>query len=225
MNKVTKELKGVYNQISQEFSASRVFPWEELQVFIPYIEDNFKVLDLGCGNGRLLKSLADSNKNFKYQGIDFSDKLIKQAKQQFSNFDFQLADIREIDFAANSFDMVFSIATFHHLENKKERQEMLAKIYKWLKPGGYLFMTNWDLQQKKYWKSFFKHWWQKRAWNDCFISWQKYSGDNKKLWRYYHSFTARELEKLLTQARFKLKPKGVYKTKWNINSFVQKANK
>ena len=147
MNKVTKELKGVYNQISQEFSASRVFPWEELQVFIPYIEDNFKVLDLGCGNGRLLKSLADSNKNFKYQGIDFSDKLIKQAKQQFSNFDFQLADIREIDFAANSFDMVFSIATFHHLENKKERQEMLAKIYKWLKPGGYLFMTNWDLQQ------------------------------------------------------------------------------
>jgi len=220
--KISSQLNKVYDQISQEFSASRVFPWEELQVFIPYIKDNFNILDLGCGNGRLLKSLLEADKKFSYTGVDFSNELIEQAKKQFPNFNFQLSDIREADFKAKSFDMIFSIATFHHLENKKERQEILDKIYKWLKPGGYLFMTNWDLQQKKYWKTFFKHWWQKRAWNDCFVSWQKYSGDNKKLWRYYYSFTEKELERLLTQAKFELKPKGVYKTKWNINCFVKK---
>ena len=212
----------MYNQISKEFSASRIFPWEELQVFIPYIKNNFKILDLGCGNGRLLKSLAESEKKIDYTGIDFSKGLIDQAKQQFPGYKFTVADIRKIDFPKESFDMIFSIATFHHLDSRKGRAELLKKINYWLKPGGYLFMTNWNLLQKKYLKNYFKFWWRKRAWNDFFVSWQQYSGDNKQLWRYYHSFTKLELENLLKKSKFKLEPKGVYYTKWNINSFVKK---
>lgn len=179
-------------------------------------------MDLGCGNGRLLKSLEESSKNFDYTGIDFSEGLIKQAKKQFPKYPFSVVDMRELDFPKESFDMIFSIAAFHHLDKKKERVELLKKINNWLKPGGYLFMTNWDLRQKKYLKNFFSQWWKKRAWNDVFISWQKYSDNQKKLWRYYHSFTENELEKLLLDAGFKLEPKGVYKTKWNINCFVKK---
>lgn len=212
----------MYNQISQEFSASRVFPWEELQVFIPYIKDNFKILDLGCGNGRLLKSLAEGNKQIDYTGIDFSEGLISQAKQQFPDHKFTVADIRKIDFPKESFDMIFSIAAFHHLDSRKDRAELLKKMNHWLKPGGYLFMTNWNLLQKKYLKNYFKFWWRKKAWNDFFVSWQQYSGDNKQLWRYYHSFTKTELENLLKKSKFNLEPKGVYHTKWNINCFVKK---
>ncbi|MBT7553069.1 methyltransferase domain-containing protein [bacterium] len=222
MNKVSKQLKDVYNQISQEFSASRVFPWEELQVFIPYIKDNFKILDLGCGNGRLLKSLEESNKKFDYTGIDFSEGLIKQAQENFPEHKFTVADMRELDFPENSFDMVFSIAAFHHLDKKSDRIKLLKKLNKCLKPGGYLFMTNWNLLQKKYFKDYLKYWWRKKSWNDFFVSWSKYSGDNKKHWRYYHSFTKAELEKLLEKTGFELQPKGVYHTKWNINCFVKK---
>lgn len=219
---MSNDLKTIYNSIAEEFSASRVFPWEELQVFIPYIEDNFKVLDLGCGNGRLLKVLQESNKKFDYLGLDFADNLIEAAKKQFPDFSFQVADMESLNLAPQSFDMIFLIASFHHLQTKKARKKVLANIYQALKPDGLLFMTNWDLRQKKYLKNFFNQWWKKRAWNDVFISWQKYLGDKQKLWRYYHSFTEKELESLLLETGFKLEPKGIYKTKWNINCLVKK---
>jgi len=219
---IKKELKKVYNIIAQEFSSSRVFPWEELQFLIPYIKDNFKVLDLGCGNGRLLKILKESNNNFEYLGIDFSKKLIIQAKKDFPNYNFKLADMNNLYFKKNSFDVIFMIASFHHLETKKERLELLQKINKWLKPGSYLFMTNWNLFQKKYLKFLFKNLVRKKSWNDFFIPWQTYSKNGEKFWRFYHSFTKRELEKLLKKSNFKLEPKGVYKTNFNINCFVKK---
>ena len=222
MNKIKKDLQQVYNNISQEFSASRVFPWEELEIFIPHIKDGDKILDLGCGNGRLIKALQESKKDFDYLGVDFSDGLIDRAREQFPDKKFELNDISKVDFEANSFDTVFVIATFHHLPSKKERQELLNKINIWLKPGGYLIMTNWNLWQRKYMKHYFKKFWLKKSWNDFFVSWQMYSGKSKKFWRYYHSFSTRELESLLKKTGFKLKPKGVYKTKWNINCFVQK---
>jgi len=219
---IKKELKQVYNTIAEEFSSSRVFPWEELQLFIPYIKDNFKILDLGCGNGRLLKVLKESKTNIEYIGIDFSNKLIEQAKKDFPDYVFKVEDMSNLDFEENSFDMIFMIASFHHLETKKERLELLKKINKWLKPGGYLFMTNWNLFQKKYFKFLFKNIFKKKAWNDFFIPWQTYSKSGEKLWRFYHSFTKRELENLFKKSKFKLEPKGIYNTDYNINSFVKK---
>ena len=222
---MSNDLKIIYNSIAEEFSASRVFPWEELQVFIPYLQDNFKVLDLGCGNGRLLKVLQESGKKFDYLGLDFAENLIAEARKQFPDFSFQTADMESLKLEPESFDMIFLIASFHHLDTKKKRKEVLKNIYQALKPGGLLFMTNWDLRQKKYLKNFFNQWWKKRAWNDCFISWQKYLGDKQKLWRYYHSFTESELESLLLATGFKLEPKGIYRTKWNVNCLVKKPVK
>lgn len=220
--KINNDLKDVYNQISDEFSASRVYPWEELQVFIPYFKEGFKVLDLGCGNGRFIKSLNEVGLNYDYLGVDFSEGLISQAKKEFPDYIFEVADMRDLSFEPESFDMIVSIAAFHHLTSVKERKEMLDNMYAWLRPGGHLFMTNWNLLQKKYFKHILKNFWQKKAWNDFFIPWQKYLGDEKKHWRYYHSFTERELESLLKKANFQMQPKGVYKTKWNINCLVKK---
>lgn len=177
---------------------------------------------MGCGNGRLLKVLKESGKSFDYLGVDFAENLITEAKKQFPDFSFQVAEMSEFDLGSEQYDFIFLIASFHHLKTKQARKQMLKKIYQSLKPGGYLFMTNWDLRQKKYWQNFFSQWWKKRAWNDVFISWQKYSTDQKKLWRYYHSFTANELKRSLLNAGFKLEPKGVYHTKWNVNCLVKK---
>ncbi len=219
---VKKDLKEIYNSISEEFSASRAFPWEELQVFIPYIKDGFKVLDLGCGNARVLKLFKDNNKEIEYTGIDFSDKLIKEAQTDFPEAKFKVSDMTEVDFSKESFDVVLMVASFHHLETKQERIELLKKVNSWLKPKGYLFMTNWNLWQRKYFKYFFKNVFRKKAVNDFFIPWKKYSEDKKVLWRYYHSFSQKELNSLLKKTNFSLEPKGVYYTKWNINSFVSK---
>jgi cyclopropane fatty-acyl-phospholipid synthase-like methyltransferase len=47
-----------------------------------YILPGQKVLDLGCGNGRLFKILK--NKNVKYVGVDNSEKLLLEAQKQYS---------------------------------------------------------------------------------------------------------------------------------------------
>ncbi|MCD4760666.1 class I SAM-dependent methyltransferase [bacterium] len=218
--KIKKSLKNVYNQIAHDFSHSRIYPWEELKVFIPYIKDGFKVLDLGCGNGRLIKSLEEAHDKYHYLGVDFSEGLIKEAKRKFPNHIFILADMVDLDFEPESFDMVFMIASFHHLPTRRERLELLYKINKWLKPGGYLFMSNWNLWQKKYMKYTLEKFWSKHSWNDFFIPWR--SDKNNVQWRFYHSFTTWELVWLLKKTHFKLQPEGVYKTKWNINAFVSK---
>lgn len=220
--KVKNELKNVYNLIAKEFSASRKYPWDELQVVIPHIREGFKVLDLGCGNGRLIKLLDESHKKYDYLGVDFSKEFISHAKEKYTNHSFELNDMSKVDYPENSFDMIFMIASFHHLDSKKERLELLNKINKWLKPNGYLFMTNWNLLQKKYLKYILKNFFKKKSWNDFYIPWQAYSRDHKKFFRYYHSFTKKELEGLLKKTKFIMQPKGVYKTKWNINSFVRK---
>lgn len=218
-------MKNAYDIIAKEFSASRIFPWPELQVFIPYIKDNDKILDLGCGNGRLIRALTEANKKFDYLGVDFSPDLIKYAKQAFPDKKFIISDISEVSFTPASFDAVFIIATFHHLDTKKQRLELLQKINTWLKPGGFLFMTNWNLWQPKYLKDYFKNFWQKRSYKDFFVSWQMYSDKKEKFWRYYHSFSRSELEKLLLISGFDLKPKGIYKSGHNINCLVQKSRK
>lgn len=219
--KIKDNIKQVYDDIAEEFSASRAYPWEELQVFIPYLRDDFKVLDLGCGNGRLLKSFDKIDKKFNYLGVDFSKELIRKAKEDFPDHKFLSADMTEVNFNPDSFDMVCMIASFHHLPTKMERLDLLFKIHRWLRPGGYLFMTNWNLWQKKYLQYAMKNFWHKKSWNDFFIPWTTYEGS--KAWRYYHSFTDKELTHLLQTAHFELKPEGVYKTKFNINCLVRKS--
>ncbi|MBU1202515.1 class I SAM-dependent methyltransferase [Patescibacteria group bacterium] len=219
--KVKSHLKNVYNEVARDFNHTRVYPWQELQVFIPYIKDNFKILDLGCGNGRLLKSIQPANIKFNYLGVDFSENLVAEARKQHPDTRFIVADMVDLNFEPGTFDMIFMIASFHHIPSRRERLELLFKINRWLKPGGYLFMTNWNLWQKKYLKYSLEKFWSKHSWNDFFIPWR--SDKNNIQWRYYHSFTTGELVYLLKVTHFDLQPEGVYKTKYNINAFVQKT--
>ena len=221
--KIKNDLRELYNDIAREFSATRAYPWKELQVFIPHIKDNFKILDLGCGNGRLLKSLEQSDKKLNYLGVDFSDQLIAQARQNHPKSKFITADMSELYFEPETFDMIFMVASFHHLASRAERLDLLFKANRWLKPGGLLFMTNWNLWQKKYMRYALEKFWSKRSWNDFFIPWT--TDDGGTVWRYYHSFTTGELVYLLKTTHFDLEPEGVYKTKWNINAFVRKPKK
>lgn len=55
------------------------------------IPEGLRVLDLGCGTGRLLAELSPS----RGVGIDFSPQMIKLAQEQYSQFEFILGDIED----------------------------------------------------------------------------------------------------------------------------------
>lgn len=156
--------KKTYNSIAQNFSQTRNRIWPELDFFIKnYIKDGYDILDVGCGNGRLLGAISENFNNFNYAGIDISEKLIGEASKQFANSKyspkFSVNDILNLppDFiSGNKFDAVVSIAVLNHIPSKEFRQLALENIFKLLKPNGYLLMTNWNLwnisSKKSWWR-------------------------------------------------------------------------
>ncbi len=79
--------------------------------------------------------------------------------------------------AKEKYDVIFFIASFHHLSTIEQREQCLKKIKSMLKKDGIICMTNWNLFQKKYRKrivkSFFKSLISKLKWNDTIIPFTK----------------------------------------------------
>jgi ubiquinone/menaquinone biosynthesis C-methylase UbiE len=110
--KILEENKQTYNEIADEFDQTRNkydFLIDELK---KHVRKNEKVLDLGCGNGRLYKIFE--NKNVNYTGIDFSENLIQKDIEKYGNH-FKTADILSLPFSEEKFDSVWAIAVLHHI--------------------------------------------------------------------------------------------------------------
>lgn len=211
--KILQQVKNGYNQIAEHFSNTRHAPWQEFNLFKEYIKNGQKILDAGCGNGRLFFSFLKDYR-VEYHGVDNSEKLIEIAQnkslksqvsslKQVSSIKFQVSNIMDLPFEDNQFDLVFCIATFHHLPDKKLRLQALSEMRRVLKPGGYLLMTNWHWQHWPFWRYFFKNLWLKNSLWDFFFPWQSAAGQTQCL-RYYHVFSIGELKKLHHRAGFKI---------------------
>lgn len=198
VNKIISETEQGYDLISDKFSATRKFMWRDLEFIREKIEAQGKLLDLGCGNGRLIETLKD--KNVKYYGVDVSQKLIEIARQKYPQFSQNFIKITGQDslpFSDNFFNTAVSIAVFHHFPSHEYRLKMAQEIYRILKPEGILIVSVWNLWQWKYFSCVLANWWQKikgksdLAWTDCRISFQNNQG--MKFNRYHHAFFVREL--------------------------------
>ncbi len=199
-----KTIESTYNNISKEFSQTRNSPWGEFEEFKKYLSKGIKVLDVGCGNGRLYESIKDLNVD--YTGVDISKKLLDEARRKYPDIRFIKNDMTELEPIKNErFDAIFFIASFHHLSDEKQRLKTLEKVKNLLKEDGKIFMTNWNIFQKKYrkyvWKSFLKLFISKYKWNDTFIPFTK---GGKTTMRYYHAFTPQELEGLFKKSDLKI---------------------
>ena len=207
-----------YNKIAKHFSGTRYDTWPELEQFKPYLRDGQRILDWGCGNGRLLLIMKD--KQLEYFGVDQASALINIAKKKFADevksgkAKFFSTAFKEKKFNDDFFDLVFMIASFFHLPDKKTRLKLLKKTYAELKPGGELLMTVWNLGSD--WaKKKIKKEWKVLSKNDFLIPWKNSDGVVEAE-RYYHHFTKNELKGLLEEAGFKIEVMNYYdKNNWS----------
>ncbi len=202
-NIIKTQVQGFYNEVSVHFNETRTLPWPEFEILKPYIKKDSKILDYGCGNGRLLNYLKKLP--IDYTGLDNSEKLIKICKEKYPDQKFILHQETKLPFKDETFDEVLPIATLHHIPSKELRQETVAEFSRVLKHGGYLLMTNWNLWQKKYRKYVIKNIFTKNdlEWQDANIPWT-FPNTSKTVQRYCHTFTKRELNKLAKQNNFKV---------------------
>lgn len=220
-----------YDEIAEEFSATRKTMWPELADLDKYVKEGDSVLDIGCGNGKLFGFLAEKKKSFSYTGLDVSEKLLDYARNNYleaelPSREFRVFDGINIPYQANSFDTVYCLATLPHLPGKEMQIKFLENIRLSAKPGARLIITCWNLWQPKFIsfqlkmivncitdKILGKN---EYDWGDFYIPWKKRGVE--PISRFYHTFTISELNSILKKSGWEVEESG-YKARFGKKNF------
>jgi trans-aconitate 2-methyltransferase len=89
-----------------------------------------RILDLGCGTGRLTDEIASSGA--EVVGVDSSPSMIDEARAHYPHLSFSVMDARELK-ADSPFDAVFSNAVLHWIPDPERVVRAVAGV---LRPGG-----------------------------------------------------------------------------------------
>jgi len=101
------------------------------------LSGNERLLDIGCGDGKVTAEIANYLENGHVTGIDNSEEMLSLSSKKFqndnySNLNFQSMDASNISFN-QEFDVVFSNAALHWVKN---HEPVLKGIHVALKPSG-----------------------------------------------------------------------------------------
>jgi SAM-dependent methyltransferase len=204
-------VKRNYQAIAADFDATRKKEiWPKMRELAGSVENGASVLDVGCGNGRLLE--AFSGKNIKYLGLDNSEALIDLAKSNYPDKEFRVLDILNLESAPeNNFNYIFCLAVLQHIPGRELRLKSLEQMKEKLAPQGKIIISVWNLwKNKKYRPLLFKNYWlkitgrNKLGYNDLLFPWKNSAGQETSE-RYYHAFTKKELKKLARLAGLKIR--------------------
>jgi ubiquinone/menaquinone biosynthesis C-methylase UbiE len=114
-----------------------------------------RILDVGCGSGAMNLVLARRFPDSEIVGIDLSEPLLRLAREgaEAANLGervrFERADVQEIPYDDDSFDVVINTNMVHLVEDPVR---MLDEMERVLVPGGFLFIA--DLRRS--WLGFFE---------------------------------------------------------------------
>src|ERR1700730_10225498 len=96
------------------------------------------VLDVGCGNGVISRSLGAEG--FNVYGIDISEKTIEKARSLnlYPNVKFDVISAEQLVARGERYDAVICSEVLEHLEDPRR---LLGLLYQSIKPGGKLIVT------------------------------------------------------------------------------------
>ncbi len=114
------------------YQSSHAFVWEYGKELVGLLAPKAgeRILDIGCGTGQLTAEIARAGA--EVVGIDSSPAMIDQARGNFPDLQFEVADVSVIAYR-EQFDAVFSNAVLHWV---READAAASAIARALKPGG-----------------------------------------------------------------------------------------
>ena len=107
-----------------------------------------RILDAGCGSGVVSRYLAATYPRALVTGCDFSANRVKDATAAaapfgLGNLDFQTRDLRALEFADQTFDVIVCRYVLEHLDAPAQLKTV-AQFWRCLKPGGRLRVIDFD---------------------------------------------------------------------------------
>lgn len=206
---LVKQTLEQYNRIAADFDSTRSQS-EDFTGLTQYVKEGNLVLDLGCGNGRLVDALRGTGVNMI--GVDGSSELIARCKEKYAAdvekgwLGFTVSDVLELPFDSAQFDVIFLLAVMHHIPSEALRVQFLKDLIGMTKKGGLCVGTTWNLRGTEFRERYALDEQLKtpRAGfdvGDVEIPW-KASGEVAM--RYCHAFTIEELRALFEKAGWKI---------------------
>jgi tRNA (cmo5U34)-methyltransferase len=113
-----------------------------------YINPDAKnLLDIGCGAGNYTLRMLSKISNLNCTLNDLSMPMLQKAKERVSlqtpgKVTIIQDDMRNLNLPDNHFDIILAAATLHHLRDDNDWELVFTKMYKTLKPGGSIWISD-----------------------------------------------------------------------------------
>lgn len=157
VSKLVELNRSFYDRFADDFAASRSTPQAGFYSILRWVppEEKSRLLDVGCGNGRLASFLREAGRRFAYTGVDFSVGLLGHATvapgDRLLERDLVAADALE---GVGTFDTVFCLSTLQHIPGQANRLSLVRQMAACLTRDGVLVLGNWqfadsDRQRRK----------------------------------------------------------------------------
>jgi tRNA (uracil-5-)-methyltransferase TRM9 len=203
-----------YQTFGREFSSTRQRLQPGVMRILERLEGGESILDLGCGNGELVRQLMRQGHRGAYTGLDISLSLLETARHGWEDAPatFLQADLntpnwdKKIPKSLPPFDVVTAFAALHHIPGAMRRLEVLKKVRTLLRPGGKFIHSEWQFLNSDKLRQRIQPWSEAGIDeadlepNDYLVDWRL----GGRGLRYVHHFDEAELEALAKGSRFRV---------------------
>lgn len=130
----TLSFSGETSDFFAQYKAQKLFSW------FPKLQNKkITILDYGCGDGTMTNYVQKQFVQATIYGTDPSQLSIEYAAKHHPRITFAHLQKNELNFPANTFDLIYTAGVFHHIPFD-EHQYWYSQIMQALKPSGHFIL-------------------------------------------------------------------------------------
>src|SRR5882724_4881022 len=142
------KVKEFWDNQAKEFGASDLATapdhyYRELEIakIIEHLKEGEHVLDVGCGNGYSTKQFKKAIYSNIYTGLDYSEKMIREAEDSDDGISFIVNDACAIPDYLGKFDTIISERCLINLKDWEEQKAAILEMKRCLRPRGRIILV------------------------------------------------------------------------------------
>jgi SAM-dependent methyltransferase len=112
--------------------------------------ENRRMLEIGCGDGRVLEQLIALGANPQLiAGVDLLEERVEAARRRLPEAELRVADARSLPYPDESFDVVLAFTVFSSILELEIARQVAREMCRVIKPGG--VVVHYDFQYNNPW--------------------------------------------------------------------------